>query len=164
MWFLEVRWATLGENPLKRLAHLDERSWSWRTGSRQWGRRSRWHRRRTRSGSSDTGWQQRSEARLSPRLQPVLSTGPRRCCSPHLEKGTSPTHTHTHTHAGLWGSFSSLLNAHLIRELAGIFCCTQLKSCGTKKHQLNWSRESFPQEAGLPWTRLIQLFLIFIFC
>lgn len=151
MWFSEVRWAILGGNPPKHLAHLDVRSWSWRTGSRQWGRRSRWHQRRTRSGSSDTGWQQRSGARPSPRLQPVLSTRPRRCCSPHLEKGVRHTPIPRRRFVSY---FAFLLNARLIGALGGIFCCTQLKSCSTKRHQLNWSRESFPQEAGLPWIGL----------
>lgn len=60
--------------------------------------------------------------------------------------------THTHTHAWVCEAlFPPHCWMHLIREPAGIFCCTQPKSCDTKKHQLNWSRESFPQEAGLPW-------------
>lgn len=62
--------------------------------------------------------------------------------------------THPHPGVGLWAISPFLLNARLIGALGGIFCCTQLKSCSTKKHQLNWSRESFPQEAGLPWIGL----------
>ncbi len=67
-------------------AHLDEKSWSWRTGSPQWGRRSRWHQHRTRSGSFGKEWQRWSEAPLSLPPQQGLNTRPHHCCSPHLGK------------------------------------------------------------------------------
>lgn len=67
------------------MTHLDERSWSWRTESLRWGRRSQWHPHRTHSGSFGKEWQRRWAVQLSPPLQPGLNTGQRHCCAPHLE-------------------------------------------------------------------------------